>query len=178
MIMNGRSPGKLALNLKVITEDGGQPTIGQYLIRWVFRPLDFPYWIIFASINGVLPWWCFPLGFSGVACVAYTSKSQRIGDIVAGTILIDLKKAASWEDTVFAELSETYKPRFPQVMQLSDRDINTLKSIIDTAKKKNDHALAKRIADRIKSKISIESDDYALDFLETLLLDYNYYSSR
>jgi uncharacterized RDD family membrane protein YckC len=176
--MNGRSPGKLAMNLKVVTEDGGQPALGQYLIRWVFRLADFPYWIVAASISGVMPWWCFPLVFVGLATILFTNKSQRLGDLVAGTILIDLKKTASWQDTVFAELSDTYKPKYPQVMQLSDRDINTLKSIIDTVRKNNDHALASRIAQRIQSKTKIETNDYPMDFLETLMLDYNYFSSK
>lgn len=176
--MNGRSPGKLAMNLQVISEDGGQPGIGQYLIRWVFRLIDFPYWIPVACAMNVMPWWTFPLVFAGVASIMFTEKSQRLGDVVAGTLLIDLKKTVSWEDTVFAELSDSYKPKYPSVMQLSDRDINTLKSIIETVKKKNDHAIAARIAQRIQSKINIDTSDYPLDFLETLLLDYNYYSSQ
>lgn len=178
LALNGRSPGKMAMNLKVITEEGGQPGIGQYLIRWVFRWIDFPYWIAIAAVVGAMPWWTFPLIFAGVAAVLFTQKSQRLGDIVAGTILIDTKTSTSWQDTVFAELSDTYKPKYPQVMQLTDRDINTLKNIIETVKRKNDHDLARRIAERIQSKTNIQTDDYPIDFLETLLLDYNYYSTR
>jgi uncharacterized RDD family membrane protein YckC len=176
--MNGRSPGKLAMNLKVITEDGGQPGIGQYLIRWVFRLVDLPYWIPVACVNNVIPWWTFPLIFTGVASIVFTERSQRTGDIVAGTLLIDLKKTASWEDTVFAELSDSYKPKYPQVMQLSDRDINTLKNIINTSKRRKDQALATRIALRIQSRVKIDTTQEPLDFLETLLLDYNYYASQ
>ena len=176
--MNGRSVGKLLMKCRVVTEEGGQPNIGQYLIRWSFRLVDFPYWIFIASVLGVMPWWTAPLVFTGVASVMLSSKSQRIGDIVAGTILIDTRNSTSWQDTVFTELSENYKPRYPQVMQLTDRDINTLKNIIDTVKKKNDHELANRIAQRIMSKTKMETDQFAIDFLETLLLDYNYYSTR
>jgi len=176
--LNGRSLGKMALRLKVITEEGGQPNIGQYLIRWVFRIVDLPWWVFFATISGVLPWWTSPLIFLGVASIVFTPRSQRLGDIVAGTILIDTRNQTSWQDTVFTELSDTYKPRYPQVMQLTDRDINTLKNIIETVKKKHDHDLANRIAHRIQSKVNINTDQYALDFLETLLMDYNYYSTR
>jgi uncharacterized RDD family membrane protein YckC len=178
LTMNGRSLGKLALRCKVITEDGGQPSIGQYLIRWVFRIIDFPYWILFAAVMGVLPWWTAPLVFAGIASVLISPKSQRLGDIVAGTILINTRNHTSWQDTVFADLSADYKPMYPQVMQLSDRDINTLKSIIETVKRKNDHELARRIAERIQTKVNIQSNQYALDFLESLLLDYNYYYKR
>jgi uncharacterized RDD family membrane protein YckC len=175
---NGRSLGKMAVRCRVITEEGGQPTLGQFLIRWVFRIIDFPYWVLAAAVMGVLPWWTAPLVFSGLASVLITPKSQRLGDIVAGTILINTRNNTSWQDTVFAELSADYKPRYPQVMQLTDRDINTLKNIIETVKRKNDYELARRIADRIQSKVNIQTNQYPIDFLESLLLDYNYYSTR
>src|SRR3979409_485223 len=43
---NGKSLGKLAMNIQVITAEGGQPTLGQYLIRWSFRLIDFPILLI------------------------------------------------------------------------------------------------------------------------------------
>jgi hypothetical protein len=107
-----------------------------------------------------------------------TPYSQRIGDLVAGTILIDTRNRTSWEDTVFTELSDNYSPRYPQVMQLSDKDINTLKSIINSVRKSGDYDLSMRIGERIRSKLQISSDQDSLEFLETLLMDYNYYSTR
>lgn len=175
---NGQSLGKIAMGIKVITEEGGQPTIGQYIIRWVFKLIDLPFWIFLLIVKGVLPWYTMPLVFGGLAFVIFTPKSQRIGDLLAGTILIDLKNRTSWQDTVFTEVEATYQPRYPQVMQLSDRDINTLKSIIETVRKKNDYDLAMKIADRIKSKLKMESDQDSFDFLLTLLKDYNYYSAN
>ncbi|HLK31424.1 MAG TPA: RDD family protein [Puia sp.] len=174
--LNGQSIGKKAMNIQVIALDGGQPTISQYLIRWLFRAVDFPL-IVFASVvYGELPWWCMPLLFAGIGCVIITPNSQRIGDLVAGTIIIDKKNRTSWQDTVFTELETGYQPMFPQVMQLSDKDVNTLKSIIGSVKKNNNYDLSMRIAERIKSKLNIQSDQDSLDFLETLLKDYNYYT--
>jgi hypothetical protein len=97
---------------------------------------------------------------------------------VAGTIIIDTRTRATWQDTVFTELEGGYQPRYPKVMQLSDKDINTLKSIIDKVRKTNDYDLSMRIGERIRSKLQIESDQDSLDFLQTLLKDYNYYSTR
>jgi uncharacterized RDD family membrane protein YckC len=175
---NGKSLGKMALNIKVVTAEGGQPSLGQYLLRWSFRLLDFPLIILVMLVQREIPWWCFPLLFLGLVCVIATKMSQRIGDLAAGTIVIDLKNDTSWQDTVFTEVEASYQPKYPKVMQLSDRDINTLKSIIENVKKKNDYDLSMRIADRIKSKLKMESDQDSLDFLETLLKDYNYYSSK
>jgi uncharacterized RDD family membrane protein YckC len=178
LFLNGQSLGKKALAIKVITMDGGQPSLSQYLIRWAFRLADFPIWLMGFIVYGELPWWFAILLFSGLICIIATPNTQRIGDLVAGTIVIDTKTHTSWEDTVFTELESSYKPRFPQVMQLTDKDINTLKSIINTVRKKSDYDLSMRIGERIKSKLHIESDQDSLDFLETLLKDYNYYSTQ
>ena len=178
LMLNGQSVGKKAMAIKVITQDGGQPSLSQYLIRWVFRLADFPVWILPAIAFNALPWWCAIFLFGGIACVISTPHTQRIGDLIAGTIIIDTKTHTSWEDTVFTELETNYRPRFPQVMQLTDKDINTLKSIIGTVRKKGDYDLSMRIGERIKSKLRIESDQDSLDFLETLLKDYNYYSTQ
>lgn len=177
-VLNGRSPGKMLFSLRVITEAGGQPSLGQFLLRWAFRLLDFPVFILALLFTEQIPWWTFPLLFMGLFSVILTGKSQRIGDLVAGTILIDTKNKTSWEDTVFREVESTYRPRYPKVMQLTDRDINTLKTIIENVRKRNDYELAMRISDRIKSKLQMQSDQDSLDFLETLLKDYNYYSTN
>ncbi len=178
IFLNGQSIGKKAMRIKVISADGGQPSVSQYLIRWMFRSVDLPIWILPAIAYGALPWWSSVFIFGGLACLLATPYSQRIGDLVAGTILIDTRNRTSWEDTVFTELSDNYSPRYPQVMQLSDKDINTLKSIINSVRKSGDYDLSKRIAERIRSKLQLSSDQDSLEFLETLLMDYNYYSTR
>ena len=178
ILLNGQSVGKKAFGIKVIAADGGQPSVSQYLIRWVFRLVDFPIWVVPAIVTNALPWWCAVFLFEGLACLLISPYSQRIGDLVAGTIIIETRTRTSWEDTVFTELEGNYQPRYPQVMNLSDKDINTLKSIIDTVRKKSDYDLSMRIGDRIKSKLQIDSDQDSLEFLITLLKDYNYYSTK
>ncbi len=176
--MNGQSVGKMVMQIKVMTLQGGQPSVSQFLIRWLFRIVDFPILMLLSTMTGYTNWWTVLLLFAGLICTIATPKSQRIGDLLAGTILIDLKKRTSWEDTVFTEVESTYQPRYPQVMQLSDRDINTLKNIIETVKKRNDYDLSLKIADRIQSKLKMRTDQDSLEFLQTLLKDYNYYSTN
>lgn len=178
IFLNGQSIGKKALRIKVISADGGQPSVSQYLIRWLFRTVDLPIWILAAIGYNSLPWWSSVFLFGGLACILISPYSQRIGDLVAGTILIDTRNRHSWEDTVFTELSDNYRPRYPEVMQLSDKDINTLKSIINSVSKSGDYDLSMRIAERIRTKLNLASDQDSLEFLQTLLMDYNYYSTR
>jgi hypothetical protein len=61
-------------------------------------------------------------------------------------------------------------------MQLSDRDINSLKSILDTAKKRHDFHLAEMASEKIKNHLQIRTTLSPFDFLEVLLKDYNYLS--
>jgi hypothetical protein len=176
--MNGQSVGKMAMQIKVLTLQGGQPSLSQYLIRWLFRIVDFPILLFLQMASGYNNWWMILFVFAGLICTIATPKSQRVGDLVAGTILIDLKNRTSWQDTVFTEVESTYQAKYPEVMQLSDRDINTLKNIIETVKKRNDYDLALKIAYRIQSKLKIHPDQDSLEFLQTLLKDYNYYSTN
>jgi uncharacterized RDD family membrane protein YckC len=178
ILTHGQTVGKKILGIRVITLDGGQASISQYLLRWVFRTVDFPIWIFYEIWSNELPWYSSILVFSGIASVIISDKSQRIGDIVAGTIVIFTRSKTSWQDTVFTEVESGYKPRYPQVMNMSDKDINSLKMIIETVKKNKNHELAFRISERIKWKLNMQADQDAIDFLETLMKDYNYYSSN
>ncbi|NML22523.1 RDD family protein [Pseudoflavitalea sp. G-6-1-2] len=178
IFFNGASLGKMAIGIRVIAEDGGTPSINQYLIRWLFRLVDSPFGFMLMAFAQLLPWWCFPLIFTGILVTLLTPKSQRIGDLLAGTILIDTRNVTSIHDTIFQEVEVTYKPRYPEVMKMTDKDINTLKGILGTINSRNDMAMAMRIADRIKAKLNLQSDEDSYQFLHTLLKDYNYYSSR
>jgi len=159
--LNGQSLGKRALRIRVITLEGGQPSISQYLIRWLFRTVDIAFFLL-----------------PGFFSILLSQRSQRIGDLVAGTIVIDTRASTGWQDTIFTEIETTYKPKYPQVMQLTDKDINTLKSIINAVKKRNDYELAHRIAERIQSKLNMQADEDSLAFLQRLMKDYNYYSTN
>src|SRR5664279_3238620 len=178
ILTNGQTVGKKIMGIRVIRLEGGQASVSQYFLRWMFRTIDFPTWIFLAIWQGALPWYSSIFLFTGIASIIISNKSQRIGDIVAGTIVIFTRSKSSWQDTVFTEVELDYIPRYPQVMQMSDKDLNSLKLIIDTVKKSNNHELSFRIAEKIKWKLNLHADQEALEFLETLLKDYNYYSSR
>jgi hypothetical protein len=110
--------------------------------------------------------------------VISSKKGQRIGDILAKTIIISIRTKSNIEETVFQEVSDNYVPSFPQIMQLSDRDINAIKSILETARKRGDYNMAEAAAVKIKSHLKIESGMPAFDFLDILLKDYNYLSVK
>ena len=187
--MNGQSFGKKVTGLKVVNENGGRPGISQFIIRWLLRISDV--WIvllIFIIIGdpnfGRNPETTFivlaALGFllTDIILVVTTPKSQRLGDILAKTILIRTHNKSSIADTVFVDVAANYNPVFPKIMQLNDKDINAIKNILEAAKKKGDPGLAVSASEKIKKHLEIETSMHPIEFLEVLMKDYNFLSSK
>jgi uncharacterized RDD family membrane protein YckC len=187
IFMGGQSIGKKIVRIKVVNENGGQPGIGQYVIRWLIRTSDYMVIIIVlfapeaARSGDASFFWkiAIPFGLLITDVILVNSKNQqRLGDLLAHTMVITATQQQSIHDTVFLEVAQSYVPSFPQVMQLSDRDINALKGILDTARKRNDHDLAHMASEKIKRHLQIETTLPPFDFLQVLLKDYNYLSSN
>ena len=187
--MNGQSIGKKIIGIRVVNEIGGSPSISQYLIRWLLRVSDM--WIALILIILITSPYVFEdaettfiilaaLGFllTDIILVVSTKKGQRIGDILAKTILIRTNTKSSIDDTVFVAVADNYIPSYPQIMQLGDKDINAIKSILETARKKGDFAMAENAGYKIKSHLKIESQLSPIEFLDVLLKDYNYLSTK
>lgn len=69
---DGRTIGKHLMNIKVVKKDGSPCTIGRSLIRNILQIID------------VLP----TLWIIGIISISATEYNQRIGDLVAGTIVV------------------------------------------------------------------------------------------
>ena len=109
--MNGQSPGKRILRLKVVRLNGTSPTIGDYILRWIFSFVD--YYIL----SGVI----------AVVVIAMGGKGQRLGDVVAGTTVIkEVEQHQITADQVFVPTDPTHVPTFRQVVDLSDKDIELI----------------------------------------------------
>ena len=187
--MNGQSLGKKIMGMRVVSENGGRASISQFVIRWLMRLSDV--WILFLIVILIAAPYYFSnlentviilimIGFlvTDIILVVSSRKGQRIGDILAHTILIKTNTRASIEETVFQEVADTYKPVFPQIMQLSDKDINAIKSILETARKRGDFNMAAVASEKIKAHLKIDSSMSPFDFLDVLLKDYNYLSVK
>jgi uncharacterized RDD family membrane protein YckC len=70
--MRGRTPGKRKAGARIVTIEGATPTVGSLVMRNLFRLID-----------------CMP-GFYvvGLGCCLLTQKRVRLGDLVAGTVLV------------------------------------------------------------------------------------------
>ena len=177
--MNGQTVGKKIMAIRVISLEGGEPTLGQYMLRWITKFFEWPFlfgYIFFSK--DALQAYTFVTGILGVAVViiiAVTPKSQRLGDLAAGTVVVNTRSKLTVEDTVFMEINKTdYKVVFPDVMRLSDRDINTIKTVLTQASKRNSYEMCNRVAQKVQEVLKIKTTMHPDQFLEKLLEDYNY----
>lgn len=85
-LWNGQTPGKRWLKLRVIREDGRPITFFEAAVRNLLRDFD------------IMP---FPFYSIGLICVFASSKDQRVGDMVAGTVVVREREA---EAPAFAQV--------------------------------------------------------------------------
>ena len=178
LLFNGQTVGKMAAGIKVIDKEGHEPGWEQYIIRWILC-LGNLYIYVVPYILLRSPWMM--IGFMilyipDFLTVIISARSQRIGDLAAGTVVIDKNYKADITETIYLPVSDTeYVPHFPEVMRLNDRDINGIRNLLDIKRpsKDTEHYMID-VAQKIKSVLGIESHLHARDFLQQLLQDYNY----
>ncbi|MCE3259597.1 MAG: hypothetical protein K0S12_1238 [Bacteroidetes bacterium] len=157
--LNGQSFGKKIVKIKVVKIDGTQPNFGSYLIRSMFRIIDRP---VIAVIT-----------------IAVSAKSQRFGDMVAGTTVIQMNRPYSIRETILHQQKPEYKIVYPQVQMLSDKDANTIKEVLEFSRQQNQPQHLTLLSGRIKSKYGIfDVKQNDRDFLNTILMDYTNYQSE
>ncbi len=183
VMMHGQTIGKKLLNIRVVSLDGGEPSLSQYITRWMFKAFEWPFFFGYTVLTGEsLFAYVFITGFLGVAVViiiAITKKNQRLGDVAANTVVVNTKSPFSVDDTVFLEIKdENYKVKYPEVLRLSDRDINTIKNVVNLFYKDHNTDTCARVSLKIQEVLHIQTDMYPIDFLEKLLADYNYLATK
>lgn len=75
-LMNGQTPGKRLLKLRVIREDGRPITLWEAIARNILRIFD------------ALPGGAIPIYSIGLISIFQSRRDQRIGDLFAGTVVI------------------------------------------------------------------------------------------
>jgi uncharacterized RDD family membrane protein YckC len=183
LLFNGQTIGKMAAGIKVIDKDGKEPTWGQYITRWILCIGNlFIYIVPYLLLQNFLLMLVFMILYlPDFLTMVVSKKGQRIGDIAAGTVVIDKNYRADIDETIYLNIeSHGYQPVFPQVMRLSDKDINGIRNLLGEnshPSKDTDHYTIE-VALRIKAVLGIETNLYATDFLRQLLKDYNYYTTK
>tara|TARA_B100000949_G_scaffold235572_2_gene259855 strand:+ start:7756 stop:8472 length:717 start_codon:yes stop_codon:yes gene_type:complete len=161
-LMDGKTIGKGAMNLRVVKLDGSKPNFGNYFVRWALRIID-------VSLTS---------GGGAVLTILIRGKGQRLGDIAAGTTVISEKKRVSLNDTLLRELPDDYQPTFPQVTVFKDEEMQTIKELYDKAKRNANHNIIVSLDKRIKEVLGVQTSLQPIDFVDVIIKDYNYYTQK
>ncbi|GIV37419.1 MAG: RDD family protein [Cyclobacteriaceae bacterium] len=166
IIMDGQSPGKKLLRIKVVRMDGTSPTLGNYLLRWLLRFVD-----ITLSGGFGLP------GAVAIVAIASGGRGQRLGDVAAGTAVVKLAQPAELRAAeVFAPLQQgqapAYEPVFGQASLLTDMQAEIIRQALDVYRNTGNDKPLLAVAEKVKQITGIQTDLPPVKMLYTLLDDY------
>lgn len=161
-LWNGRSPGKAALDLRVVKLDGSKPAFSNYLVRWLLRFVD----ITLTS------------GSVAVVTILMTGKGQRLGDLAAGTTVISEKARIGLDRTVLVNVPEDYRPQYPQVTLLTDKDVQEIKEIYRDSLQTSNYRVIGSLSKKVSQILQITPEEKPVQFIKTVLKDYSYYTQQ
>ena len=163
IFMNGQTPGKRAMNTQVVRLDGSPPTVGNYIIRWLFAMLEFQ---LFSGVIAILT-------------ILLGGKGQRLGDLVGGSSVIKLTPQEQVTGkSIFVTADDAYQPTFSQVIVLQEKDVELIQQALEVNRTYNNPKPMFLAAERVKSLLGITTEMPTIKFLYTIIKDFNHYSSR
>ena len=111
-LFEGQTLGKRIVKIKVVKIDGYQASFGDYLMRWLLRLVD-----VWTS-----------MGVIGLIALVMSEKTQRLGDMTAGTAVITLRNKVTINSTILEDIGEEFGLTRERVRQIKDNAINKLRS--------------------------------------------------
>jgi len=162
-LWSGQTPGKRIMRLRVVREDGRPVRFFEVFVRNLLRvAIDFQ---------------PFPSYAIGVVSIIFSARSKRIGDFVAGTVVIKERatEAPSLSEIIrVSELEQqrldrtTPAPFLADTRRLSDQELRAVETFLKRRfelKEPNRTALATRIAHPISIKLGILTEGLAPESL-------------
>lgn len=158
--LQGQTIGKRVMKIRVVKIDGYQASFSDYVVRWFFRIVD-----------------VYILGL-GFFIMLFNKKTQRLGDMAAGTAVIGLKDSVNINHTILEHLREDYKPSYPNVIKLSDNDARIIKDTFNAARASKDYQTLIKLRAKIMEVAGIQTIEQKSDmeFIDVVLKDYNFYT--
>jgi len=160
---NGQTIGKMALSIKVVKLDGSAPSVAAYFLRWLLEIFDF-----------------FIVGL-GVVFIILTKNGQRLGDLLAGTTVVKMRKVSATNvqnKAIMDKVDDNYEPTFFEASHLTDAEVRLIKASLKAFRDDANQKPVALLEDKLKEKYKISSDLPTVKFLYTLLRDHTYYVTR
>ncbi|MCG8476426.1 MAG: RDD family protein [Cytophagales bacterium] len=162
--MNGQTPGKKIMKIKAARTDGSNPSFSQYLLRWLFRLVD-----VF-TLSGAI----------AILMISFSKSRKRLGDLVADTTVVKTNKETSLKDLKKKEyeIEENYEPQYPQVVQLSDKDYQTILTCFRSAQQHSNFQLMIELKSKVTALLNVSTEQKPYEFIPQILKDYQYYFNQ
>lgn len=153
---NGQTPGKRIMKLRVVREDGRPVRFFEVFVRNLIR----------LAIDFMPP----PTYAIGVVSIIFSARSKRVGDLVAGTVVVKERaiEAPSLDEIIkISELEQQRIERaapalfFADTRLLSERELSAVETFLKRRyelSEVNRAALATRIAHPISAKLGITAE--------------------
>ena len=162
VFFNGQTLGKKAMHLRVVRVDGTRVGLGDYLLRWLLRPVEI----------------LMTLGILALIVILLNGRGQRLGDLAAGTTVISLKKRPDYNSPMAVDMAAiaNYQPVFAQAAALSDHDVALIRKLLYHGAKQENYLLLNEVANKVKAITGIYTDLQDGPFLKTVLRDHAHLS--
>lgn len=182
-LAQGQTLGKYIMGIRVVTIDGERPGLREIFTRWIFK--GYFLWISFSfSVFLGAPELLFvgviqlSIGFIGFFACSVSERKQRIGDVMANTVVIRNKSNVrySLKDVLSIKNQDNYTPTYPNAVRFTDDDMLLIKNTIQRVKS-NPNTETKKFAVELAEESAkliglTEPPAKRLEFLQTLLQDY------
>lgn len=158
----GQTPGKRFAKIRVIRDDGRPVGLSQAILRTLLRPID-------------------DLFFLGAVLIMLSKQEKRIGDRVAGTLVVQENRPISKNALQCSATAQNLAAQLPELTQLNHLqpdDFAVIREYLQrrqTLTTRSRRDLSMKLAHQIKTLIQMESippDLTSDDFLEAVYLAY------
>lgn len=183
-LTQGQTLGKYIMGIRVLTVSGERLGLREIFTRWMFK--GYFLWIGF-SFSGMLagiPELIFIgavhliIGFIGFIYSGLSDQRQRLGDLMAGTVVIRNKSSIRYtlNDVLTLKNVENHQPTYPMVTKFTDDDMLLIKRTMQRLRSNPNEAskrFAIELADEAARKLGLpETPEKRMAFLQVLLQDY------
>ena len=167
-VWQGQTPGKRYVKIRVIRDDGRPVGLQQSTLRALLRPVD-------------------DLFFLGLFLIALTKREKRLGDLVAGTLVIQQEQSVVSANFSVSDEAQTFANQLlveADLSRLLPEDFAVIREYLQRRRAMTPQAkteLSRKLAHQIKDIIALEKVPQGIStnlFLEAVYLAYQQQSSN
>lgn len=158
----GQSLGKFTMGIRVVKINGENAGLREFFTRWIFRVVDI---------------W-FGFGFLAILCSSTSQRGQRLGDTMAGTVVIRKRNSLTYNlnNILNIKNTDTHQATYQNVVRFTDEDVMLIKNTLQRLQHSPSEETKKFAVELSHETAKIigltETPQRKTEFLRTVLLDY------